>query len=177
LVLASKRLEVVESSTPKQTETTQRWKVALDGEDVPGPLHTKIEFSRRKADGETAVDPVDPVLIGEHAIAPFLAPHYTPGSAVAQKIRALAGRPETQARDLFDLDLLLRGGYAALGNATASRTDVDKARANAVSVSFDAFNGQVLAFLPPEQQRIFGTPAAWKAVVDRVVRALEEIKS
>jgi hypothetical protein len=99
-LLGSKQLRVVESSAPKQTETTQRWKVALDGEGVLGPLHTKIEFSRRRADGETAFDPVDPALIGEHGIAPVLATHYTAGSAFAQKIRALARRPETQARDL-----------------------------------------------------------------------------
>jgi hypothetical protein len=176
LILASKQLEVLESSAPKQTETTQRWKVALGGDGVAGPLHTKIEFSRRKADGDTALDPVDPVLIGEHGIAPLLATHYTAGSAFAQKIRALARRPETQARDLFDLDLLIRGGHARLGTG-ASRADVDRAQANAVSVDFDAFSGQVLAFLPPDQQRAFDSPASWKASVNRVVRALEGSRS
>jgi hypothetical protein len=175
LLLASKQLRVIECSAPKQTETTQRWKVALDGEGVPGPLHTKIEFSRRKADDETAFDPVDPVLIAEHGIAPLFAPHYTARSAFAQKVRALARRPETQARDLFDLDLLLRGGLAGLEGVKASRPDVDKARANAVAVDFDAFNGQVIAFLPSDQQRVFGTRLAWKALIDRVVRALEGV--
>jgi hypothetical protein len=50
---------------------------------------------------------------------------------------------------------------------------MDEARANVVSVGFDAFSGQVLAFLPLDQQRAFGTREAWKALVSRVVSALE----
>jgi hypothetical protein len=47
--LAAKGVRVVETSAPKQTDTTQRWKAGLrvDGSDVP--LRTKIEFSRRDA--------------------------------------------------------------------------------------------------------------------------------
>src|SRR5262249_18435904 len=50
LVLASKQLRVLTSSAPKQTETTQRWKVMLGGEGAPGSFPTKIEFSRRKTE-------------------------------------------------------------------------------------------------------------------------------
>ena len=117
------------------------------------------------------------MLIGEHGIPPLMATHYTAGAAFAQKVRALAGRPETQARDVFDLDLLLRGGHPGPRKIRISRLDVDEARENAVSMDFDAFKGQVLAFLPLDQQRAFGTPEAWKALVNRVVGALEGLAS
>lgn len=48
LVLREKGITIEKVSTPKQTSTTQRWKVGLS---VNGELgHTKIEFSRRGLD-------------------------------------------------------------------------------------------------------------------------------
>ena len=52
--LAAKGITVVETFTPKQTETTQRWTAGLRvaGLRVAGlavPVRTKIEFSRRGA--------------------------------------------------------------------------------------------------------------------------------
>src|SRR5260221_5480236 len=47
--LRSQGIEIVETSAPKQTETTQRWKVGLRAPGMAVPLRTKIEFSRRDA--------------------------------------------------------------------------------------------------------------------------------
>src|SRR5216684_3573460 len=88
-LLTSQGLEVVRMSKPKQTDTTQRWKLELKSAGVSLPLHTKVEFSRRGTHGE------------ESAFEPAR-------SAIRQKIHALAGRAETQARDVWDLDHLLR---------------------------------------------------------------------
>src|SRR5207248_3307981 len=47
LPLKSRGISVGDVSAPKQTETTQRWKVGLALEGRSLPLHTKLEFSRR----------------------------------------------------------------------------------------------------------------------------------
>ena len=47
--LLARRIKVTEVSTPKQTDTTQRWKLGLDVEGAAVPIRTKIEFSRRDA--------------------------------------------------------------------------------------------------------------------------------
>jgi predicted nucleotidyltransferase component of viral defense system len=175
LVLAARGLRVVRQSASKQTETTQRWKVEIASASGAAPIHTKIEFSRRGFAGETAFDPVDPVLVGGHGLAALLATHYTAPAAFAQKVRALANRTETQARDVFDLDLLLRSGDVTPVAVVAARPDITRAQANALGVGYDAFRGQVLAFLPADQQAAFGEPQAWEKVVLRVVEALEAV--
>ena len=45
--LRGKGIELVDISTPKQTETTQRWKAGLRVRGIEMPIRTKIEFSRR----------------------------------------------------------------------------------------------------------------------------------
>ena len=57
--LRAKGLEVAETSAPKQTDTTQRWKVGLRVEGINVPIRTKIEFSRRDAMDGTAFERVD----------------------------------------------------------------------------------------------------------------------
>src|SRR5436309_14001194 len=46
-LLVSQGLEIIRISKPKQTDTTQRWKLQVRGVGVSVPLHTKVEFSRR----------------------------------------------------------------------------------------------------------------------------------
>lgn len=50
MLLRGGGLLVGEFSKPKQTETTQRWKVALVLTGRSEPLRTKIEFSRRNGE-------------------------------------------------------------------------------------------------------------------------------
>jgi predicted nucleotidyltransferase component of viral defense system len=171
LVLGAKGLRLVGHRAPKQTETTQRWKVELEDVARTSMMHTKIEFSRRGRKGDTAFEPVDPLLLGTHDLPSFFLPHYTVGAAFTQKVSALAGRSQTQARDVFDLDLLLRGGALPRGMALPAN-EVAKARAHAAGVTADDFRGQVLAFLPADHQVAFRGDAAWEAVVRRVVDAL-----
>jgi hypothetical protein len=38
--------------------------------------------------------------------------YYTGGAAVIRIVQALAGRPVTQARDVFDIAFLIRGGHS-----------------------------------------------------------------
>jgi hypothetical protein len=45
--LLSRGIRVVDVSTPKQTDTTQRWKIGLEVAGAVAPIRTKVEFSRR----------------------------------------------------------------------------------------------------------------------------------
>ena len=51
-ILQTHDMEILNTSTPKQTSTTQRWKISLKSPASTLPLHTKIEFSRRKFGGD-----------------------------------------------------------------------------------------------------------------------------
>lgn len=169
-LLAVRRLRIAERSAPKQTDTTQRWKFGLELEGASVWLRTKIEFSRRGMDAETTFGPVDPLLVRTYDLAPVLANHYSPQAALEQKIRALATRREVQARDVFDLDLLLNSGIAPKSTDGEMRR---KARDNALSVGFDTFKAQVVSFLDSDHQSQYDSPSVWDDLVLRVVAAME----
>lgn len=170
-LLALRGLRLEDRSAPKQTDTTQRWKFGLRMEGAPLPLRTKIEFSRRGLGAATVFGPVDPRLIRAYGLAPILANHYAPPAALEQKIRALASRREVQARDVFDLDLLLNSGVAP------GPLDDDlrrQAQENALSISFATFKAQVVSFLDADHQRQYDSADVWESLVLRVVEALEK---
>jgi Nucleotidyl transferase AbiEii toxin, Type IV TA system len=171
LRLATKGIAIEGTSAPKQTETTQRWRVQLRVSGTPREARTKIEMSRRGLDDGVELGPVDPVIVASYGVSPVMAPHYGRTAAIRQKILALAGRAETQSRDVFDLDYLLRRGPmpAALRALPSSATKA--AVASAMSMSFDHFAGQVLPFLGDEDRR-FWDRSAWDDVVLRVTTAL-----
>ena len=96
------RIVPPEMTKAKQPETTQRFKVHLltsSGED----LFTKIEYSRRGLKDTVVIESVSAQILRSYKMAPLIVPHYDGGSAVAQKIHALAHRSVLQARDIFDL--------------------------------------------------------------------------
>jgi predicted nucleotidyltransferase component of viral defense system len=166
-------VEVNDPDRTKHTDTTQRFRVQLvtvGGERLP----SKVEFSRRAtapaaADGRE-VTLVDTEIARRYQRLAFRCQHYDGTAAVAQKVLALAGRPVTQARDVFDLDLLRRGGHTrnlALRTIVAAEKCVAAAE-NLRALTYDDFAGQVLEFVDDEQRREFGSPAAWQAMVEQV---------
>ena len=82
LPLKSHGFAVRDVSAPKQTETTQRWKVSLAREGRSLPLHTKIEFSRRGTTDEAKVEPIAASVLAEYQLMPLLARHYPLAGAV-----------------------------------------------------------------------------------------------
>jgi len=104
--LRSRGISIAAVTAPKQTETTQRWKVGLST-GATLPLHTKLEFSRRPNTEGAVVEPVSGAVLAEYQMMPVLAPHYPLPAALRQKIGALVGRSTVQARDVFDLSVLL----------------------------------------------------------------------
>lgn len=96
LTLRNRGIQVGQISAPKQTETTQRWKVSLSMEGRSVPLPTKIEFSRRSTTEEAVLEPIAPSVVAEHQSMQFLAPHYPLAAALRQKVKALAREGGTE---------------------------------------------------------------------------------
>ncbi len=178
-LLTTQGLEITRTSKPKQTETTQRWKIELKAAGVSVPLHTKIEFSRRgMRDEEYALEPVRSDIVRPYGIPAPTANHYTAPAAIRQKIRALAGRSETQARDIWDLDHLLRTTNAdPRPLPRAALAALPEAVERALALGYDEFKGQVVPYLSAEDQTIYGTRDAWDRMCELVGERLEELKS
>jgi predicted nucleotidyltransferase component of viral defense system len=170
-------ITIVESSAPKQTETTQRWKVALrrDGDELP--IRTKVEFSRRDAIEGTEFEAADREVVRPYGLTPVLARHYKTATAVRQKVHALSARTEPQARDVFDLSLLLsRSDAADLALDPAAKTWLASAIDHAMGISFDEYASKVVAFLEPSHAEVYSSRAAWDAMQTDVVARLEALR-
>lgn len=177
-MLAAQGLELVRNSKHKQTETTQRWKFELRARDLSLPLHTRVEFSRRGSAEEYALEPVRPEIVRAYGLSAPTANHYTARSAVRQKIEALAGRAETQARDVWDLEHLLRTHEVDPGPFTpAQRKTLAAALERTIALPFDVFKAQVVPYLAPDHQPIYGTRDAWERMCELVVERLAEFSS
>jgi hypothetical protein len=171
--LASQGLELARSSKPKQTETTQRWKFELRAEGLALPLHTRIEFSRRGASEEHRLEPVRPEIVRPYGLQAPAVNHYVARAAARQKIRALATRKETQARDVWDLELLIRTtGADGSPFLPEDRREVTTALERAIELPFDAYRSQVVPYLEPEHQATYGKRDAWERIRELVVERL-----
>jgi hypothetical protein len=174
LPLRSRGIAVVETSAPKQTETTQRWKVALSAEGRSLPLHTKIEFSRRGMKEDSKVESVATSVLAEYGLMPVLAPHYPLAAAIRQKIGALIHRSTVQARDVFDLGVLVAKAGGSVEVPRSARAQMPKAIERCMEVSYDDYKAQVVSYLKPEQIDALGSREAWDALQSRVVEFLEK---
>lgn len=159
-------------SKPKQTETTQRWKVPLIVTGRGEPLRTKIEFGRRNGEKRLILEAVPGRVVAPYALRAPSVRHYLGDAATEQKIEALAGRSETQARDVFDLDLLLRH-QPELG-VTLTAAVREQAAGRALELPFAAFRDQVLPFVDTEVAELYSDPASWEQIRGFVVEQLLE---
>jgi Nucleotidyl transferase AbiEii toxin, Type IV TA system len=170
LLLRPLEVSVAEFSKPKQTETTQRWKIGLMVPRRSDPIRTKVEFSHREAGEGYRLEPVPASVVAPYALRAPMVQHYAGDVPAQQKVAALAGRSETQARDVFDLDLLLRQRPLAAG---ALDGETLKAAADrALELPFDAFRDQVLPFLEPDAAELYDA-AAWEQMQTFVAEKLE----
>jgi predicted nucleotidyltransferase component of viral defense system len=168
--LKAKGIEIIQFSEAKQTETTQRWKLNLRATGLSMPLPTKIEFSRRAMQENFAFEPVDSELISNYSLYPIMLNHYTARSAFNQKINALIHRTETQARDIFDLRLLIDKGISFQDIDPTLFPELPMAIENAMSVSFSDFKSQVVAYLLEEYQEYYSNDKAWQGIQDEVIK-------
>ncbi len=165
------------SSAPKQTQTTQRWKISLRLIDSGAEVPTKIEFSRRELDAGAVHEAVDAEVIRAYRLYPVIVQHYPVKVAFAQKVLALALRAQVQSRDVFDLKLLLDAGAADSPLPHKAAMVLAQAIDHAMEVRYEDFAGQVLAYLEPEYQAHYGERRVWTELQEQVVDALEGLQS
>ncbi len=161
----------------KQTETTPRFKIHLftaAGED----LFTKVEFSRRGFKGEMTVQPVSNTVLRSYKLSPLVCPHYGVETAVFQKIEALASRSVVQARDVFDIYILIPqviASEAKQSKTPLSESTLKKAKENAIEISFEQFRDTVVSYLAPEDRAVYDKPAAWDDIKLKASEFIDKI--
>jgi predicted nucleotidyltransferase component of viral defense system len=173
--LRSKDVAIADINRSKQTDTTQRWKVLLA---VPGrrdPVSTKIEFSRRNADERRLLEAVPDRVVATYGLRPPTLVHYVAAPATEQKVMALALRNETQARDVFDLELLFRGHPAAVEKGALDSKTLNDAAERCVELPFEAFESQVIPFLEADIAELYVEPSSWEQMQAFVVDKLMEL--
>ena len=175
--LKAKGIEIIETTAPKQTLTTQRWKLGLRAAGISVPLRTKVEFSRRDSLGDTAFERVDAEVLRPYGLPAFLATHYTLSAAITQKIHALAERAEPQVRDLFDLNLLFaRPESEHLVLDAPQEAWLPAAVEHAFAMSFDEYRSKVVAYLEPAQLELYSERSAWDVLQNVVIERLEALR-
>lgn len=159
-------IEKIISSAPKQTLTTQRWKIQLHAMKSEMPLNTKIEFSRRKDKSTHELGSVSIKVCQQYRFPPMRLSHYAIREAVFQKILAIANRSLTQARDVFDLYHLLH--IEPFEKIVIAKIIEEKAIEALLSVSFSDYKSQVVSYLEPEYQAEYGSKDYWVLIVNTV---------
>jgi hypothetical protein len=169
--LRASELSISEITRSKHTDTSQRWKVQLSREGSDETVRTKIDISRRNGDDRFCLESVPSHIVTPYGLSASSVRHYLAEAAIEQKTKALAGRPETRARDVFDLDLLLRRRPTT---AITAQTSVrESAAERALELPYSVFQDQVLLFLEPAFVKMYDD-AAWQQMQHYVVGQLLE---
>ncbi len=164
----------ITSTSPKQTQTTQRWKIQVYTENSEMPLHTKIEFSRRNTNLDAELGVLSRQICQLYTLPPLRLPHYGLQEACIQKILALANRSFTQARDIFDLYHLLHIGTPII---TMKKQTLRKAEDAILSIDYNDYKSQVISFLEPTHQQEYGDKSFWDIIANEVFQYLSGLES
>lgn len=174
VLLRADGLALESAGKHKQTETTQRWKPAIAVRGNRESVRTKIEFSHRSADSRRVLEATPDRVVAPYALRAPTMLHYTAAAAIEQKITALALRSTTQARDVFDLELLLRRHRGAIAPGEIEREMLEDAADRALELPFEAFGDQVLPFLDPEVAELYDRDS-WEQIKSFVLERLMEL--
>ena len=174
-LLRVRGIELVDLTKSKQTDTTRRWKFAVQR--AGSQLNSKIEFSaRRKRDAEVAFDIARTDIGRDAGLRAVRANHYLAPAATRQKIHVLAERQQTEPRDVFDLDLLIAQHPDAMRRGDVSASLATRAAQAAFAITFDAYRDLVVDFLEDEFVEIYDRREVWDEMVLRVVAFLETLQ-
>lgn len=168
-------IEINDPAKAKQTETTQRFRFGLITT-ANQRLPTKIEFSRRANPSDNYLNEmIDPEIARQYHKLSYRCNHYSGEEAVFQKIKALAGRSATQARDVVDLDLLQAGGFASSikTNNKLTKELREKAIEALLSLNFDDYKGQVVEFIDTGNREYYDSPSTWDQLQENIVELLD----
>lgn len=169
--LAAYGLEMSDASSPKQTPIVQRWKIGVKAKNRVQTIPTKIEFSRRNLDKARQAELISSFVLQDYKLTPMILPHYLYSAAVEQKINALIFRSQTQARDIFDLNLLfLRRNEEPLKFNFDLQTAIDCT----LGISFDDYSSQVVSYLLPEYVEHYRQENIWAQMQLFVIEKLKE---
>jgi hypothetical protein len=168
-------VELVDVAKTKPTDTTRRWKFAVQGGGAW--LNSKIEFSARgSTDPEVGFD-VARADIGRAAgLRAVRANHYLPPAATRQKVRVLAERKETEPRDVFDLDLLVSRYPNVVRAGDVEPELARKASDAAFAIPFEVYEELVVDYLEDEFVEIYHRREVWEEMVTRVAEFLESLR-
>lgn len=138
-----------------------------------------VSFRAYHADDEVVAQSPANLLVGAYGLHPFEVRHYALEATVRQKLQALAGRREAQARDVFDLSVLVPGSPSEslldfLAH-TVPTGHLEEAHARALTITYDAYRGQVIEFLDESDRAARSTGAAWDDMRLRVAALIEAI--
>jgi len=175
-VLRTHDMAIQRTSKPKPTPTTQRWKLMLAHSKSGEPIWTKVEFSHRGTDPRTSLDRVPDEIVSSYAVRPPTVMRYLPAAMIEQKIVALAGRTETQARDVFDLELLFRGWPDAVAPGTVPAKQLEAAAEGTMQLSFENYRALVIRFLEPDARELYDRRETWDQMQSRVVEKLVALR-
>lgn len=112
-------------------------------------------------------------VLRQYSLTSFLATHYAAPAAAAQKVDALAGRAEPQARDVFDLNLLLARADGVEVMRSLPKARLAAAMEHALEITYEQYAAQVVAYLDPTQGELDESRDAWNVMQDAVVATLE----
>lgn len=178
-VLQTKEITITNIFTSKQTETTQRWKIALKIANSNLDAHTKIEFSRRGKNDGVLFEAIDSSITRQYYLPPIFLSHYDRTATILQKITALAKRNITQARDIFDLYLLMGNKPpSTIQNILSEtknqqlKTEIAKALENLATIDYQNFQSQVITYLTSEHQKIYSSREIWQQITNNVKQIL-----
>ncbi len=176
LLARQAKIELAEVSAAKQTDMTLRWKVGLRVAGHHELIRTKVEFSGRGNESDDVTFGAVPNdVVKPYGLLSPSALHYLPTAAINQKIAALALRSETKARDIFDLDLLLRQRHADGSDLTGlDPTHAADAADRALSIPFANFASEVAPFLDADLAALYDA-AQWEAMRIAVANDLEAL--
>ncbi len=170
-------IDVNDPAKAKHTETTQRFGCSLvRGSGVRLP--TRVEFSRRADDpGDAAeIELLDAAIARPYRKLAFRCRHYGGSAAIVQKVHALAGRAVTQARDVFDLGILIRGGHlgTAVTEGALKGAPVQAAIDCLMGLGWEDYDGQVVQYLDGDSRKEFGHRDGWMTLQNIVFEALQD---
>lgn len=174
-LLETRQIEIEHVTEHKQSETTQRWKLGLTVPGEPVPIPTKLEFSRRGFDDEPLFDAIDADVLKQHRITAFMCSHYPAEVACFQKIGALASRSVPQARDVFDLHVLWSKERIERIRPLLKPEQVQQAADHLAALRYEHFMGQVVAYLHPDDQRIYAEEGTWDRMQLSLLERMEAL--
>ncbi len=125
------------------------------------------------------VEAPDPGILKTYGLVALEVRHYVREAAVRQKIEALGGRREVQARDVFDLHVLMPDNLSEqlldfLAKALP-RERLQEGYDRALGISYREYEGQVFEFLAEEARSHYGTESAWDEIRLRAAGLIENV--